>query len=274
MKKVIINADDFGYSEENNEAIKLGYKSGVITSSSILTNMTGFEHAKNDVLPQINDIDLGFHFNIVEGKSIIKSSLLCDNNGYFNNSYLKIILKSKDPLFQLALENEFRAQIEKILPYHNISHIDSHMHTHAIPEIFNLTIKLAKEYNIKYIRSQREIPYFICSKSFNLKYPINIIKNLLLNYYTNINLKRLLNTNVYTNQYFIGVLYTGMMQEETILGGLKRVSKDNSLTEIIFHPTVNKLKKSNYREFLITQNSNFKENIKKLNFVLTKYCEN
>ena len=274
MKKVIINADDFGYSKENNEAIKLGYKSELITSCSMLTNMNGFDQAKNEILPQINDIDLGFHFNIVEGKSITKSPLLCDNKGYFNNNYLQLIKKSKYSKFLIDIENEFRAQIERILPFHNISHIDSHMHVHAIPEIFNITVKLAKEYKIKYIRSQKEIPYFVISKSLCIKFPINIIKNILLNYYTSINIKTLINTDSYTNDYLIGILYTGMMNRDTILNGLRSINTENSLTEIIFHPTTNKFKKNNYREFLITQNPNLKKEIENLGFVFTKYYEN
>ena len=274
MKKVIINADDFGYSQENNEAIKLGYKSGIITSCSLLTNLNGFENAVLTILPEINDIDLGFHFNIVEGQSITKSTLLCNDKNYFNNNYLQLIHKSKESKFLKAVENEFRAQIERILPYHNISHIDSHMHTHAISEIFNITIKLAEEYKIKYIRSQKEIPYFVFPKALCPKFSLNIIKNILLNSYTNINTKQLKGTQINTNTNFIGVLYTGMMDEKAILQGLKKIKKDNSITEIIFHPTIDTSKKKNYIEFLLTQNNNLINELNKLDFVLTKYSEN
>ena len=51
MKKLIINADDFGISKETNLAIKQGYESGIITSTSIITNMEAFEHAVFEILP-------------------------------------------------------------------------------------------------------------------------------------------------------------------------------------------------------------------------------
>lgn len=274
MKRIIINADDFGYSEENNEAIKLGYEAGIITSSSILTNTKGFEQAKNEILPQIPNIDLGFHFNIIEGKSITNPSLLCDNNGFFNNSYLQLINKSKDSNFKLQIENEFRAQIEKILPFHSISHIDSHVHTHAIPEIFKIVVNLADEYNIKYVRTQKEIPYITLKESINSKFPINIVKNILLNYFTYTNTKFLQKRNINTNDYFVGVLYTGMMTEKTIIDGLRKNRKDNSLTEVIFHPTTDTQRNNNYIEFKTTQNPNFKKELENLGFMLTKYSEN
>ena len=269
MKKIIINADDFGYSPENNEAIKQGFRSGVITSASILTNLKGFDDAVNNVLKEIPDIDLGFHFNITEGKSLSNCSLLCNKDGYFNNSYLNLILKSGNKKFIEQIEQEFRVQIEKILKYHKITHIDSHIH--AIPGIFKLFLKLAKEYDIQFIRSQKEIPYIIWNKSLNLKYPINIIKNILLNSYTIINNRELSNTEIKTNDYFIGVLYTGHMDESTIIQGIKKINKNNSITEVIFHPTINKNKQNNYKEFLITENPKIKDSLSNSGFELTNF---
>lgn len=276
MKKIIINADDFGYSKENNEAIKSGFETGIITSTSIMANMDGFEHAINEILPQIPDIDKGFHFNIIEGKSITNPKMLCNNEGYFNNGYKDLIIKSKQKEFLKQAEAEFRAQIEKILSHTEISHIDSHVHTHAIPEIFKLTLKLAEEYKIKYIRTQYEKPYIVAKKVLNTKFPINIIKNVLLNTFTLVNKNSLKNSEVKTNDYFIGVLYTGYMDEDAILNGIKKIREENSVTEIIFHPYLAQDltlpgKSHNYREYLITQNPNFKKALENSDFVLTNY---
>ena len=76
-----------------------------------------------------------------------------------------------------------------------------------------------------------------------------------------------------TNDYFIGVLYTGMMDENTIINGLKRIKRENSITEVIFHPTIDKNKKNNYKEFQITQNPNFKKELENLGFELTSYIK-
>lgn len=277
MKKLIINADDFGLSKGNNEAIKQGFLSGVITSTSLLTNTEGFINATEEILPQISDIDLGFHFNLMEGKSLTKSPLLSNADGTFNNSYGQLILKSTQKDFLNAIEAEFRLQIEKMLKYAQPSHVDSHVHTHAIPNIFKLVSKLAQEYGIKYIRTQKELPYFVAEKSFNTKFALNIIKNILLNTFTAENVNLLKNNNFKTNDYFIGVLYTGFMDEKAILEGLKKIEKDNSVTEIIFHPyialedTDKKGKEANIREFLITQNTSIRKQIEETGFNFTNY---
>lgn len=267
MKKIIINADDFGYSKENNEAIKEGFNAGVITSTSIIPNADFFDDTITNVLPNISSIDIGIHLNIIEGKSLTNQSMLCDKDGYFNNNYLELILKSKNKEFQKQIETEFRAQIEKVKKHCNITHLDSHVHTHAIPAIFDTTIQLAEEFNIKYVRTQMEKPYIVLNKSFNLKFMVNILKNLLLNIFSYINKRKFKNTN----DFFIGVLYTGFMDEETIIKGLKKIKKENSTTEIIFHPTKDKNKTENHREFLITQNQNFKEELKNLGYTLVKH---
>ena len=268
MKKVIINADDFGISREANLAIKEGYEKGIITSTSLIVNMSAFEHAIFEILPTSPNLDVGFHFNIIEGKSLTNQTLLCDKNGVFNQSYGQIIIKSFNKKFLKQVEIEFRAQIEKALSHTKISHIDSHVHTHAIPNIFKLVSKLAKEYNIPYIRTQKEVPYIVWKKSFNIKFPINIIKNILLNLFS------LINKTEKTNDFFIGVLYTGYMDESSILKGLSKIKKDNTITEIIFHPTIDETKKNNYREYLIIKNPSFKEQLQNLGFSQSTFYDN
>ena len=39
--------------------------------------------------------------------------------------------------------------------------VDSHVHVHSIPRIFELVCRLAKEYGIRQIRTQYEKPYII-----------------------------------------------------------------------------------------------------------------
>ena len=45
MKKVIINADDFGYSSAVNLGIIKAYKEGILTSTTLMANMPGCDEA-------------------------------------------------------------------------------------------------------------------------------------------------------------------------------------------------------------------------------------
>ena len=162
-KKFILNADDFGKSKAHNRAVLRGYKEGILTSASIMADGSAFEDAVQKVIPQCPDLSIGVHLNIIEGKSLTHAPMLTDKNGIFNNSYGNIILKSFNKTFLEQTEQEFRAQIETVLSKTKADHIDSHVHTHAVPNIFKLAVKLAQEYKIPYVRTQFEHMYIIPS---------------------------------------------------------------------------------------------------------------
>ena len=167
-KKFILNADDFGMTNDFNRAVLYGYEKGLLKSASICANGEAFDNAVNEILPECPELGTGVHLNIIEGKPLTRCDLLTNSKGEFNQSYLSLIIKSKHKEFKKQIENEFRAQIEKIKKHTRVCHIDSHVHTHAIPEIFKITLKLAKEYEIPYIRTQHEHFYMVADTAKNL----------------------------------------------------------------------------------------------------------
>lgn len=274
-KKFILNADDFGMSKDFNRAVLYGYNNGFLKSASICANGEAFENAINEVLPECPDLGLGVHLNIIEGKSLTNCDMLTDRNGQFNNGYISLILKSNNKEFLKQTEKEFRAQIEKVLKFAKPDHIDSHVHTHAIPNIFKITVRIAKEYEIPFIRTQHEEMYFIPDvlKHLNIKYPPNILKIFLLNYFTKLNLKTLENTGIKTNKYLLGVGYTGLMDDMTIEYGLSALPEENLISEALIHPCKynNNRKNQHLTEFLITQNKTLEDKIHRLGFEITNY---
>ncbi len=273
-KKFILNADDFGMSKAFNRAVLEGYHNGFLTSASLCANGKAFNAAVNEIIPECPNLGIGIHLNIMEGRSLTKAPMLTNKRGKFNNSYLKLMLKSNDHQFLEQIEYEFRTQIETVMNYTKVDHIDSHVHTHAIPNIFKLTAKLAKEYKIPYIRTQHEEIYFVPSvkKHLNFKYPPNILKILLLNGFSKINKKTALEYGLKTNDYLLGVGYTGLMDSMTVEYGLKAI-EENCLVEALIHPCNYAASRQNqhYREFLITQNKSLKDKINRLGFEITNY---
>lgn len=273
-KKFILNADDFGMSKAYNRAVLDGYHNGFLTSASLCANGKAFNAAVNEIIPECPNLGLGVHLNIIEGRSLTKAPLLTNKKGKFNNGFLGILLKSHDESFLNQVEFEFRTQIETVMNYAKVDHIDSHVHTHSIPNLFKITAKLAKEYNIPYIRTQYEEMYFVPSirKHLNLKYPPNILKILLLNYFTSINKKVVDEYGLKTNDNLIGVGYTGLMDDLTIEYGLRAI-EDSHITEALIHPChyATSNKNQHYTEFLITQNKALKDKIARLGFEITNY---
>ncbi len=280
-KKFILNADDFGMSEAFNTAILEGYQAGLLKSTSLVANGQAYEEAVNNVIPACPDLGVGVHLNFIEGKSLVKDlNTLTDSDGNFNNSYGQMIIKAynkKNDEFLKQLETEFRAQIEKIKNSGvNITHIDSHVHTHAIPPIFELVCKLAKEYGIKQIRTQFERPYLIPDVMIhlNLAYPINLIKIALLDSFTLINKPVAKKYGLNTNDYLLGVGYTSMMNSLTVAYGLMSLqNKKDIIAEALIHPcryedgTID----NHFTEFQITKNSKLLGKIERMDYEITNY---
>ena len=274
-KKFILNADDFGMSQAFNQAVLKGYQQGILTSASICSNGEAFESAVGEIIPQCPNLSVGVHLNIIEGKSLTDVRMLTDEYGNFNNGYGALILKSFNPEFLKQVEQEFRAQIKMAISRTKIDHIDSHVHTHAIPNIFKIVVKLAKEYNIPYVRTQFEHFYMIPSikKHLTLAYPINLIKIILLNTFTMINKPLLEENNLKTNDYLIG--YTGMMSDRTIAYGLKSLMKKDCLAEALIHPCDYDDGKTDHHttEFELTQNEDLRAFIKEIGFELSNHAD-
>ena len=274
-KQLIINADDFGISESVNESVFDSYTNGILTSTSIMSNGPAFAHAIK-LLEKMQNLSVGIHLNVIEfttlNKKISPKSLLYDQTGKYNNGFISLLCKSFNKNFLEEIEADFRLQIEKTLSQTKVDHIDSHVHVHAIPNIFKIVCKLAQEYGIDNIRTQYEHPYLAndIKKYFSIKYPINWIKLILLNSFTVINKKYLSKTDLKTNNNFIGVNYTGYMDINTLEPALKKVQ---NRTEAALHPSTDKNKHFLYQEYLTLTNQDIKQKIKNSDITLINFLE-
>jgi len=156
MKKVIINADDFGLSKGVNEGIILAHQKGILTSTTLMANMPGFDQAV-ELAKQNEKLGVGLHLNIVRGRPISPAdrlgSLLNKEKKFFSNLFLILRKLWSGKISRQEIELEFRAQIQKILKNDiRISHFDSEKHIHCLPSLLKIVLKLGNEYNIKKIR--------------------------------------------------------------------------------------------------------------------------
>ena len=69
MKRLIVNADDFGLTEKVNQAIIQGHLEGIITSASLLATGAAFESAVT-LARQHPKLGVGVHLNLTEGMPV------------------------------------------------------------------------------------------------------------------------------------------------------------------------------------------------------------
>ena len=138
--KVIVNADDFGFSEAVNYGIMKAFEHGIVTSTSIMANMPGFEHAAA-LAKQHPDLHIGVHLNVTCGKPLLQDgSTLTNEKGYFNREHGE---EAKDE----EIIAELCAQIEKVKKAGLvIDHLDSHHHIHTEERYANVIARILEMY--------------------------------------------------------------------------------------------------------------------------------
>lgn len=156
IKRLIINADDFGMCEGNTLGILSAHKNGVLTSATCMMNMPyaslALEEAK-----KYPHFGVGIHLTLTVGKPLVEGAKsFTDENGYFKRP--SHYPDKKPHADEKELYTEWKAQIEKFISIANKkpTHIDSHHHVHMLPWHQDVVLKLAQEYDIP-IRQRQQI---------------------------------------------------------------------------------------------------------------------
>jgi predicted glycoside hydrolase/deacetylase ChbG (UPF0249 family) len=162
-KKLLVNADDLGLSSAINKGIIQSHLTGIVTSTSIVASGTAFTEGVQ-LAKECPTLGVGVHLTLVEENSVAEPDAIptLAPNGVLPHSYGDLMKKVLTARISLSeIEREFRAQIEKCLRSGiKLSHVDSHQHTHALPLIFPIALRLANDYAIPGIRIPRAWPRF------------------------------------------------------------------------------------------------------------------
>ena len=150
--KVIMNADDFGFSKGVNLGICEAFMRGVVSSTSLMVNMPGFEHAVELMRTYPNALNVGIHLVTSVEYSIVKGlKTVTDENGHFYHDHDKI--KNID---LEELKQEYEAQLQKFLATgFKPTHIDFHWCYYPVQ--LEAAMYLSKKYDIPVRAETKEI---------------------------------------------------------------------------------------------------------------------
>jgi len=150
MKRIIVNADDFGVCTGVVKGIVHGFRHGIITSTSLMLTVPA-SMAAVEAAVRTPTLDVGVHLTFTEGWPVMAAEWvpsLVNNEGRFLTDKEWYSTGRQPRLAEL--EAEFKAQValprQSRLP---ISHLD--MHTAAgylLPGVFELTVSLAADYDL------------------------------------------------------------------------------------------------------------------------------
>lgn len=237
MKKIIFNADDFGFSKKINLGILKAFKKGVITDSSLIMTMPGTSHAIS--LIKKHKLNAGIHLNLTEGKPLSKNN----NSIIRNHKYLKtntILIKAlANRLKKEDIKQELRLQIDKFFESGlKPTHIDTHQYLDMIPIIFESVAEVSKEYNISKIRIPDESPhsnYHSVGKSFLYFLKPQFFKSILVSKFSRKSRKKIKKYGLKTTDHFYGI---ARISSSGVLNSFNHIINHikQGTTEIMCHP--------------------------------------
>jgi hopanoid biosynthesis associated protein HpnK len=235
---VIFNADDLGYSSAVNEAVARAHEQGLLTSASLMVTGQAADEAIA-LARQTPTLAVGLHLVMVDGRPVLPASQiphLVDRCGSFPSNAVQVGLHyALSRTARQELRRELSAQFERFaatgLP---LSHVDSHLHMHMHPFIFDWLLPLAEQYGAAGLR----IPYDDLGLALAydrhgaaIKVTWAIVFGLLRRHA----LRRMRQHRLAVAGRVYGLMQSGHMQEAYVISLLHRLQ--GPAAEVYFHPS-------------------------------------
>ncbi|MBX7221764.1 MAG: hopanoid biosynthesis-associated protein HpnK [Blastocatellia bacterium] len=237
MKRLIVNADDFGKTEACNQAIIRAHDQGILTSCSLMVSGEACEQAV-ELARSRPRLAVGLHLVLICGKSALPSTEipdLVDAEGNFSNDSFTAGVKyyfSKTAREQLR--QEIWSQVARFaatgLPF---SHVDGHLHMHMHPAAFPILVEAAAHYGCRRVRLPRE-PLMATLRLRKRNLAMKLVWWSVFHLLSRHSRKLLAEKQFSVVENVYGLLESGAMTEDFWLGLLPQLTAETN--EIYSHP--------------------------------------
>jgi predicted glycoside hydrolase/deacetylase ChbG (UPF0249 family) len=139
VRRLIVNADDFGLTGGVSRGILRAHREGVVTSTTVLANLPA-QPDLDATAAESAGLGLGLHFNLTWGHPVSPAatvSSLVDGEGRFGRDLTVLQRASPD-----EVRRECEAQIEAFVRRfgRGPTHLDSHHHVHRAPGVMDAVV--------------------------------------------------------------------------------------------------------------------------------------
>ncbi|MGA7929239.1 MAG: ChbG/HpnK family deacetylase [Candidatus Sulfotelmatobacter sp.] len=160
MRRLIVNADDFGFTAGVNRAIVEAHTHGIVTSSTLMANGRAFEDAVR-LAKSVPRLSVGCHVVLIDGEPVLDARLLPSitsahsTGGRFRDRLQSFAVRAlAGRLDSDEIEAEASAQIRKLQSAGvSVSHLDTHKHTHLFPAVLRPLLRAARICGVRAIRN-------------------------------------------------------------------------------------------------------------------------
>ena len=149
MKRLVVNADDFGFTPDVNAGIVEAHREGILTATTLMANGDAFDDAVR-LARDTPSLDIGCHLVLIQGWSLLTGRALPKSVPQLLTALARR---------ELRLYDELAAQVRHIqLAGIRPSHMDTHKHTHLAPPVLEAVARLAAENDARWVRRPFDFP--------------------------------------------------------------------------------------------------------------------
>ena len=242
-RKLIINADDLGYTQGVNLAVRHCLDKGSLRSSTLLANGAAFEEAVL-LCKQKPELGVGVHLALTEMPPLAPADKipgLLNPEGLLPATPGKLLAALKlhkikrDELFK-----ELDLQVSRVVDAGlSPTHLDSHKHVHAIPEVLEVVIQIARRHSIHWIRNPFEssagLP--LLPNVDRGQWSVFVKQHMIakwISIYRGTFLSKIRHAGLRTPDHFFGVSLTGIWNEASMTYLIERLP--SGISEWMYHP--------------------------------------
>src|SRR5450432_4273639 len=145
VRRLVVNADDFGRSRSINEAVIRAHREGILTTASLMVNEMGFDEAVK-LAKENPKLGVGLHLTLLMGRSALppgKIPGLVDSRGEFGNNPFT---GGMNYFFKRSLREPLRAEIHAQFDKFystglKLDHVNGHLHFHLHATLFSILME-------------------------------------------------------------------------------------------------------------------------------------
>jgi hopanoid biosynthesis associated protein HpnK len=290
MRRLIVNADDFGMTSGVNRAIVEAHRSGLVTSATVMANERAVDEAIS-FAAQNPTLDTGCHVVLLDGAPISPPdrvpSLVTSRNGTgprFRPGVVHLAAAAaRGKVREDEVYTEASAQLEKLEARGvKLSHVDSHMHAHILPVVARAVLRAAREHGVGAVRNPFEPAWAVAAtrkpssvRSWNRSAQVMAL------YALRPRFEEIVKKNVLKSpDGTIGISATGLLNRD-LLGRLVDAMPDGTW-ELVAHPGYNDrdlsqvktvLKESRAVELELLSSAETRDLLRKRNIQLISFRE-
>ncbi|MCQ9155237.1 hopanoid biosynthesis-associated protein HpnK [Acidomonas methanolica] len=229
-RRLIVSADDFGLSEEINEAIEIAHRDGLLSTASLMVagpaSMDAVRRARR--LPGLR---VGLHLVVIEGESALPHeaipAITTAENGFGTDQLRLGVQYFFSPRARSALRREIEAQFRAFaLSGLTLDHANAHKHMHLHPTVGRLLIETGAGVGLRHVRTPLEPPA-------PLEEP-DTPGAAALRRWCGVLRRQIRRGGMTTNDWCFGLAWSGHMTTARVTGLASRLPP--GLSEMYFHP--------------------------------------